>query len=142
MSFPASLYLVSVIDVTVYSGCAPLAPPPTEDFVPYNFLSLAVPPGSCSGLSSRPLPHFCGNSVRCSLRSTEQGLLLVPFAHTATMQNRAFSVVGPSLWNGLSLALRLFPGIVSNSFYAHLKTFLFGVLESGALLSSRLEGAL
>src|SRR6218665_3554653 len=61
-----------------------------------------------------------------SLRSTEQGLLLVPFAHTAIMQNRAFSVVGPSLWNGLSLALRLFPRIVSNSFYAYLKTFLFG----------------
>jgi len=63
---------------------------------------------------------------RRHLRSTEQGLILVPFAHTATMQNRACSVVGPLLWNGLSLALRLFPGIVSNSFYAHLKTFLFG----------------
>src|SRR6218665_1628719 len=62
MSFPASLYLVSVIDVTVYSGCAPLAPPPTEDFVPYNFLSLAVPPGSCSGLSARPQRHYHGNS--------------------------------------------------------------------------------
>src|SRR6218665_2367403 len=37
----------------VYAGCAPLAPPPTEDFVPYNFLSLAVPPGSCSRLSFR-----------------------------------------------------------------------------------------
>src|SRR6218665_3148136 len=63
---------------------------------------------------------------RRSLRSTEQGLLLVPFAHTAIMQNRALSVVGPSLWNGLSLALRLFTRIASNSFYAHLKTFLFG----------------
>src|SRR6218665_3158220 len=37
----------------VYAGCAPLAPPPTEDFVPYNFLNLAVPPGSCSRLSSK-----------------------------------------------------------------------------------------
>src|SRR6218665_1019504 len=36
--------------------------PPTEDFVPYNFLNLAVPPGSCSRLSSRPLPHYHGNS--------------------------------------------------------------------------------
>src|SRR6218665_1386564 len=46
----------------VYAGCAPLAPPRTEDFVPYNFLNLAVPPGSCSRLSSRPLPHYHGNS--------------------------------------------------------------------------------
>src|SRR6218665_1774893 len=46
----------------VYAGCAPLAPPPTEDFVPYNFLNLAVAPGSCSCLSSRPLPHYHGNS--------------------------------------------------------------------------------
>jgi len=73
---------------------------------------------------------------RRSLRSTEQGLLLVPFAHTATMQNRAFSVVGPSLWNGLSLALRLFHRIVSNSFYTRLKLSFLAVLESGALLSS------
>jgi len=28
-----------------------------------------------------------------------------PFVLTATKQNRAFSAVGPSLWNGLSLAL-------------------------------------
>jgi len=42
--------------------------------------------------------------------------LIVPFAHTATKQNRAFSVVDSSLWNGLSLALRLFLRIASNSF--------------------------
>src|SRR6218665_2941363 len=36
--------------------------PPTEDFVQYNFLSLAVPTGSCSRLYSRPLPHYHGNS--------------------------------------------------------------------------------
>ena len=69
---------------------------------------------------------------RRSLRSTGQGLLLVPFAHTAFMQNRAFSVVGPSLWNGLSLTLRLFPRVVSNSFYANLKTVLFGRTEIGS----------
>src|SRR6218665_3412394 len=118
----------------VYAGCAPLAPLPTEDFVPYNFLSLAVPPGSCSAYLRDLCRTTMGIPGRRSLRSTEQGLLLVPSAHTATMQNRAFSVVGPSLWSGVSLALRLFPRIVSNSFYAHLKTFLFGrrLLESGA----------
>src|SRR6218665_983727 len=82
------------------------------------------------GLAPDYLRDLCrpamGIPGRHSLRSTEQGLLLVAFAHTATMQNRAFSVVGPSLWNVLSLALRLFPRIVSNSFYTHLKTFLFG----------------
>src|SRR6218665_171535 len=36
--------------------------PPTEDFVPYNFLNLAVPPGSCFPLSSIPLPPYHGNS--------------------------------------------------------------------------------
>jgi len=35
----------------LYAGCAPLAPIPTEDFVSYNFFSLAVPPGPRSGLS-------------------------------------------------------------------------------------------
>ena len=105
----------------LYSKCAPLAPLPTEDFIPYNFFSLAVPPGPCSSLSSRPLLHYhwySGSSLSPLYRA---GFLLVPFAHTAIMQNRAFSVVGPSLWNGLSL----YPRILSNSFYAHLKTFLF-----------------
>src|SRR6218665_2331443 len=42
-------------------------------------------------------------SVRSTrhLRSAEQGLLHVPFARTSTMQSRAFSVVGPLVWNGL-----------------------------------------
>jgi len=43
---------------------------------------------------------------RRSLRSTECGFLIVPFARTTTKQNRVFSVVGPLFWNGLSLALR------------------------------------
>jgi len=68
-----------------------------------------------------------------SLCFTEQGVLIVPFAHTTSKQNRDCSAVGPSLWYGLFLALRLFPRIVSNSFYAHLKTFLFvrtGIVSS------------
>src|SRR3984885_16388110 len=44
-----------------------------------------------------------------SLRSSEQGLLQVPFARTSIRQNRAFSVLGPSTWNGLPLELRLLP---------------------------------
>jgi len=44
-----------------------------------------------------------------SLRCTEERVFVVPFACTTTTQNHAFSVVGPSLWNGLSLALHFFP---------------------------------
>src|SRR6218665_1615199 len=73
--------------------------------------------------------------ARRSLRSTELGFLIVPFAHATTKQNRTLSVVCPSLWNGLSLALRLFPRILFNSFYAHQKLSFLAVLESGALLS-------
>src|SRR6218665_2861356 len=46
----------------LYAGCAPLALPPTHDFVPYNFFSLAVLPGPHSGLSLRPLLHCLRNS--------------------------------------------------------------------------------
>src|SRR6218665_220781 len=60
----------------VYAGCAPLAPPPTEDFVPYNFLSLAA----LLGLAPTYLRDLCHTTMgipgRRSLRSTEQGLLL------------------------------------------------------------------
>jgi len=76
------------------------------------------------------------------LTRAERGFLIVPFAHTTTKQNCAFSVAGPSLWNGLSLALRLYPRILPNSFYAHLKTLLLAILKLGALLSRHLEGAL
>lgn len=60
-----------------------------------------------------------------SLRSSAQGLLLVPFARTSTAQNRAFSVVGPSTWNSLPLELRLFPRTLSPLLFSHLKTVLF-----------------
>src|SRR6218665_552681 len=43
------------------------------------------------------------------LRSAEQGLFQVPFARTSTRQNRAFSVLGPSLWNSCLLVLQLLP---------------------------------
>src|SRR6218665_3525442 len=110
---------------------------PLQQRISYRIISLIW--RSLLGLAPaylRDLSHTTmGIPGRRSLRSTEQGLVLVPFAHTATMQNRAFSVVGLSLWNGLSLALRLFPRIVSNSFYAHLKTFILGLTGTKALLS-------
>src|SRR6218665_2486577 len=110
----------------VYAGCPPLAPPPTEDFVPYNFLSLAIPPGSCSRISSRPLPHYHGNSgssLSPLNRAGSSSRSICPHCNYA--ESRLLSCC-PSLWNGLYLWHRLFPRVVSNSFYAHLKTFLFG----------------
>ena len=60
-----------------------------------------------------------------SLRSSEQGLLLVPFARPSTRQHRAFSVVGPSTWNSLPQDLCLLPRTLSSTFFSHLKTALF-----------------
>src|SRR6218665_1877368 len=97
------------------------------------------------GLAPVYLRDLCcptpGTRCRSSLRSLEQGLLFVPFACTSTTQVRAFSVVGPSVWNGLPLAQRLLPRILSDTFYSSLKTLLLAVQGSGALLSSNLEGA-
>ena len=67
-----------------------------------------------------------------ALRSLGKGFLSVPYARTTTMQGRAFSVVGPAVWNGLPLELRLFPRTLSISFYSHLKTALFYRAEVGS----------
>src|SRR6218665_4088661 len=68
-------------------------------------------------------PSLSARSSR-HLRSAEQGLLHVP--RTSFMQSRAFSVVGPLVWNGLPLALRSFPRVFSQKFLQQLKTTLFG----------------
>src|SRR6218665_3006284 len=64
------------------------------------------------------------------LRSAERGVLVDPFAHTAAMQNRAFSVVGPRVWNDLPQKLCLLPSSLdyrayTDTFLGHLKTYLF-----------------
>src|SRR6218665_1588988 len=79
---------------------------------------------------------------RSSLRSSEQGLLFVPFARTSTTQARTFSVVGPSVWNRLPMSQRLLPRILSDTFYSSLKPLLLAVQGLRALLSSNLDGAL
>src|SRR5688572_6683105 len=61
----------------------------------------------------------------CSLRSAEKRVVEVPFARTATMQIRAFSVVGPRVWNSLPMELRLFLRTCTDTFYGHLKTYPF-----------------
>jgi len=61
------------------------------------------------------------------------GVTLVPFARTTTRQIRAFSAVGPSVWNGLPLALRLLPWVHSDAFYSSLKTALFSRARLGSV---------
>src|SRR6218665_2569964 len=80
-------------------------------FAPVYLRELCCPP--LSAMSSR------------SRRSSQQGLLLVPFARTSTKQIRAFSVVGPSTWNGLPSELRIFNRTTSPAFFSNLKTALF-----------------
>ena len=91
--------------------------------VPYNNLSKAQDYLCC------PTPGTRGRSL---LRSSVQGLLFVPFARTSTTQARAFSVVGPSVWNGLPLSQRLLPRILSDTFYSSLKTLLFSRARVGS----------
>src|SRR6218665_930717 len=71
----------------------------------------------CPSLTARSTRH---------LRLAEQGLLHAPFARTSTMRSRAFSVVGPLVWNGLPLALRSLPRVFFLKFLQQLKTTLFG----------------
>ena len=80
--------------------------------------------------------------ARRALRSASSGKLLVPRVETSTCQRRAFSVVGPSVWNSLPLQVRLLPRVDSSVFYKLLKTFCFTVVGLGALLSGFLEEAL
>src|SRR6218665_801843 len=62
---------------------------------------------------------------RISLRSSAQAELLVPRTRTIIRQRRAFSVAGPTAWNGLPVALRLTPVAHSALFLSSLKTTLF-----------------
>src|SRR6218665_4178857 len=92
---------------------------PLQQRISYHVISFVW--GSLLGLAPACLRGLCCTTMgipgRRSLCSTERGFLIIPFAHTTTKQNRVFSVVGPSLWNGLSLALRLYPRVLSFFIY-------------------------
>src|SRR6218665_4097129 len=62
---------------------------------------------------------------RQSLRSASRGDIVVPHARTAIKQHKAFSIVGPSVWNSLPSEIRSLPREVSSSFSKLLKTFTF-----------------
>src|SRR6218665_2336242 len=71
-------------------------------------------------------------SARRSLRSATKGDFLVPCACTAARQKRAFSIVGPSVWNDLPSELRFLSRDLSSSFYKLFKTLLFGRAWAGS----------
>src|SRR6218665_3500909 len=85
---------------------------------PSYLLELFILTSACSGLQY--------------LRSASKGDVLVPCARTDTRQKRAFSIVGPSVWNGLPSDLRSLPRDFSSSFYKLLKTLLFGRAWAGS----------
>ena len=68
----------------------------------------------------------------CSFLLNGTGVLFVPFARASTNQTLAFSVVDPSVCNGLPLALRLLPG--ARVHFGHVLLYLKTVLFSRALL--------
>jgi len=71
-------------------------------------------------------------SGRQSPRSASRGDFVVPHAHTAFKQHRAFSIVGPSAWNGLSSELCSLRWDLSSSFYNLLKVFIFARAWAGS----------
>src|SRR6218665_3975744 len=83
---------------------------------------LEVPSGPCSAYLRDPCYLTLGTRGSSSLRSMERGILFVPIARTSTRQTCSFSVVGRSVWNGLLLALRLFPKVHYDAFNSSLKT--------------------
>src|SRR6218665_3041140 len=127
---PQSVPMASVADVSVTLYITSTIPRPTRYC--FRHRALAETKHGVSKYESGlccPTPGTRGCS---SLRSLEQGLLFVPFAHTSTTQVRAFSVVGPSVWNGLPLSQRLLRRILSDTFYSSLKTLLFSRARVGS----------
>src|SRR6218665_738379 len=66
--------------------------------------------------------------------SVERKFFRVIFARTSTKQNCAFSVIGPSVWNGIPMARRLLPMVHTDTFFSSLKTVPLALQSSGTLL--------
>src|SRR6218665_1127117 len=82
--------------------------------------------------SSAALSSLSSCAIRRTLRSSVHGNLVVPFARSATMQIRSFSVIGPKTWNGLPLDLRHLPNGACPQFHHLLKTVLFRLAWVGS----------
>ena len=93
--------------IWLHVRCTLLATPPATDHIPDFCPGLEVSAMLCSCL----LQDLC-RVPEVAFPSTHWngwGVLFVPVACASTRQTCAFSVVGPSVWNGLPLALRLSP---------------------------------
>src|SRR6218665_266936 len=90
---------------------------------------------SQQGLAPRYLCELMAKSLSARssrpLRSADRCELLIPWSRTSLSQNRAFSVVGPSLWNDTSPALRsVMLQRISFASLRNLKTFIFTSLRA------------
>src|SRR6218665_86470 len=89
------------------------------------------------------------SSLICTIRLTSVGFRIVHPGHQrlqftpiigtgvtlcsfCSYIHNPFSVVGPSVWNGLPLSQRLLPRILSDTFYSSLKTLLFNRASVGS----------
>src|SRR6218665_3176843 len=92
--------------------------------------------GACLAWSPSYLRELCRPLSSCAgrrtLRSSALGNLVVPFARSAAMQTRSFSVVGQKTWNGLPADLRHLPNGACSQFHHLLKTLLFRLAWVGS----------
>src|SRR6218665_1113181 len=85
---------------------------------PSYLLKLFILTSACSG--------------RRSLRSASKGTFWCQVLALPPNRKGAFSIVGPSVWNGLPSELRSLPRDLSSSFYKLLKTLLYGRAWAGS----------
>ena len=83
-----------------------------------------------------------GVLVREAPQSRSADIRLIQRVSVPRLGIRAFSVVGPSTWNGHPSELHIFNRTTSPAFFLTLRLLCLTVLMFGALLSSFLEEAL
>ncbi len=88
-----------------------------------NFKVLLITYKCLNGLAPEYLSELLKPFDTQGMRSTEQGLLLIPRTHLVTYGDRAFSRAAPYLWNQLPRHIRNSSSV--NVFKSRLKTYLF-----------------
>jgi len=102
------------------------------DYCNSLYCSISKSQIACVQLVQNAAARFLNNSCKSthithilrSLRSSDQNLLLVPHSRHSR-GDRAFSVVGPRLWNNLPLEIRFAPFLTT--FKSLLETHLFSM---------------
>src|SRR6218665_3574592 len=103
-------------------GC--VAPLPTAHCLQHLCVGSALHGGTGPILSLGTLLLHCYYSASYPITLFCPGGVAGPRARTVIRQRRAFSVAGPTAWNGLPVALRLTPVAHSALFLYSLKTTL------------------